>query len=202
MGRGCRLKHPENATPNLDKLARSGARLTNFYTAPTCSPTRSSLLSGVDHHRAGLGTMAEAIDVNQRGKAGYEGYLSEQVIALPKILATAGYQTYMAGKWHLGLEAAHSPKARGFKRSFVLLNGGSGHFDDLGITRAKSIYREDDERVNLPKDFYSSRTYTDKIIQYLKEDEKSEKPVFAYLAYTARHWPIQAPREAIDRYKG
>ncbi len=145
--------------------------------------------------------MAEAIDANQRGKAGYEGYISDRVVTLPEVLETAGYRTYIAGKWHLGLDEAHSPKARGFKRSFVLLNGGGGHFDELGINWEKSLYREDGKLVGLPEDFYSSRIYTDKIIHYLKADEKSEKPFFAYLAYTAPHWPIQAPREAIDRYR-
>jgi arylsulfatase len=61
----------EIATPNLDQLANSGVKFTNFYTAATCSPTRAMLMSGVDHHRAGLGTMNELITDEQRGKPGY-----------------------------------------------------------------------------------------------------------------------------------
>ena len=74
----------EIATPNLDRLALSGVRLTGFHTAPTCSPTRSMLLSGTDNHRAGLGTMAEMQAPNQVGKPGHEGYLRTDIAACPK----------------------------------------------------------------------------------------------------------------------
>ena len=63
-------------TPNLDALAKAGVRLSQFYVAPTCSPTRSMLLSGTDNHLAGLGNMAEELRVNQQDKPGYEGYLN------------------------------------------------------------------------------------------------------------------------------
>jgi len=86
----------EIRTPNLDALAASGVKLTQFYVAPTCSPTRSMLLSGTDSHLAGLGNMAYELRQNQQGNPGYEGYLNFRVAALPELLYDAGYHTYMA----------------------------------------------------------------------------------------------------------
>ena len=114
----------EISTPNLDALAQSGRTFTNFYVAPTCSPTRSMLLSGNDNHIAGLGNMAEQMAPNQRDQPGYEGYLNDQIVPLPVLLRGAGYHTYMAGKWHLGEEPERLPSARGFERNLSLIDGG------------------------------------------------------------------------------
>lgn len=194
----------EIPTPNLDELAESGVRLTNFHTAATCSPSRAMLMSGIDNHRAGLGVMAETIEMfsNVEGKPGYEGYLNQRVAALPEVLKEAGYDTYMAGKWHLGMTEEQSPAARGFDKSFALLEGGSGHFDDLGLTNPKSTFREDGKITTLPEDFYSTKFYTEKMKQYLEEGKDSDKPFFAYLSYTAPHWPLQAPDDVIALYEG
>lgn len=189
-------------TPNLDALATAGVRLTSFYTAPTCSPTRAMLMTGVDHHLVGLGSMAEALAPNQRGKPGYEGYLNRRAAFLPAALADAGYRTLMTGKWHLGHGEEHSPAARGFQRSFALLDGGAGHFTDLGIDKPHAAFREDGKPASLPKDFYSSRFYTDRMIDYIEEGRDTARPFFAYLAYTAPHWPLQAPEDSIREYRG
>ncbi|MFT5133771.1 MAG: arylsulfatase A-like enzyme [Gammaproteobacteria bacterium] len=191
-------------TPTLDALASGGTLLTNFHSGAVCSPTRSMLLSGTDNHLAGIGNMAEAMAPNQLGQPGYEGYLNFRVVSLPTLLKDANYHTYMAGKWHLGLEEETSPLARGFERSFALLNGGGGHFNDMGVelTRKKVPYREDKDLVALPDDFYSTRTYTDKLIEYISSNQGDGQPFFAYLAYTAPHWPLQAPDASIAKYKG
>jgi len=193
----------EIQTPNLDALAASGVRLTQFYVAPTCSPTRSMLLSGTDNHLAGLGNMAEELRENQQDNPGYEGYLNFRVAALPELLRNAGYHTYMAGKWHLGLTEETSPAARGFEHSFGVVQGGGGHFSDMPIVGPNpAIYREDGKRVDLPEEFYSTRTYSERMIQYLENRPDDGKPFFAYLAYTAPHWPLQAPKESIAKYEG
>lgn len=193
----------EISTPNIDQLARGGVLLTSFYVAPTCSPTRAMLMSGVDHHRAGLGHMAEDLAPNQVGQPGYEGHLNFAVAALPELLRDAGYWTAMAGKWHLGLDAETSPAARGFERSYAQLQGGAGHFDNLNLVGpGPALYREDGERVDYPAGEYSSRFYTSRLIEYLQDDRRRDKPFFGYLAFTAPHWPLQAPRETVERYGG
>ncbi len=193
----------EIETPNLDRLASEGLKLVNFYASPACSPTRAMLLSGVDHHQAGLGNMAEELAPNQIGKPGYEGYLNSRIISLAELLKANNYRTYMTGKWHLGLQPDHGPSARGFDRSFALLQGGGSHFDQSGLAAAspKSLYREDGRLVDLPENFYSSDFYTSKLISYFSEDRESTKPFLAYLAFTAPHWPLQAPEDLIEKYQ-
>ena len=200
----------EIQTPNLDRLAFGGVRLTNFHVAPTCSPTRSMLLSGVDSHKAGLGNMAEEIAPNQQGQPGYEGYLNDQVVPLPKLFKDAGYRTYMTGKWHLGMTEETSPNAKGFDKAFALLQGGASHFPDMAPIYAedpnnvpKAKYWQDGKLLEeLPDNFeFSSQFYVDQLIQYLGQEQDSDKPFFAYLSYTAPHWPIQAPDSVIDKYK-
>lgn len=197
----------EIPTPTLDSLAQSGITLTEFYAAPTCSPTRSMLMSGTDNHRAGLGSMAEFMrNANPEllKQPGYEGYLNERVAPLPQLLRDAGYETFMTGKWHLGKKEEQSPAARGFDKSFVLLEGGAGHLSNLGMTKDVPLpnYREDGKKAEIPEDFYSTQFYAERMKQYLASRVDKDKPFFAYLAYTAPHWPLQAPAESIARHKG
>ena len=192
-------------TPHIDKLAREGLMLTNFYVGGTCSPTRSMLMSGVDHHLVGLGAMSEHIAPNQIDQPGYEGYLNKSVVTIADRLSEADYQTYMAGKWHLGLTEETSPAARGFDRSYALLPGGAGHFDQTGLHKKvhPAAYREDGEAAVLPADFgYSTDFYTRTMIDYIESGLNTDQPFFGYLAYTAPHWPLQAPPEDIAKYKG
>lgn len=196
----------EIQTPNIDTIADNGILFTRFYAASMCAPTRSMLLTGVDNHRVGLGNMAEFLKDNQRGHPGYEGYLNDRVATLPELLKTSNYHTYMVGKWHLGYAHNQSPRARGFDRSFALLDGGASHFEDMaGITthHTKARYREDGELLDsLPQGFYSSRTYTNKLISHIESNMGDGQPFFAYAAYTAPHWPVQAPDDVLDKYAG
>ncbi len=193
-------------TPNIDLLAQQGTRLSRFYTNMTCSPTRAMLLSGVDNHLAGLGNMAETIAANQQGLPGYETWLNDNVITIGEVLQDAGYRTYMTGKWHLGLEYDQGPHSRGFDRSFALLFGAASHFDDMagaGLDRPKALYRQEGELLEeLPAGFYSTDFYTERMIGYIEETRHEDRPFFAYLAYTAPHWPLQAPDEYLDKYHG
>ena len=191
----------EIATPNIDSLADAGVVLTNFYTAPFCAPTRAELMSGTDHHRAGEGLMQVHID----GMPGYEGHLNDQVLTVAERLRDSGYQTFMAGKWHLGKGDEQTPFARGFERSFALLDGSASHYDDQAgsLTGTVARYSENGQRVeSLPEGFYSTDFYTDKILEYLRDRDFEDRPFFAYLSYTAPHWPIQAPDEDIARQEG
>jgi quinoprotein glucose dehydrogenase len=195
----------EIRTPNLDALARSGLLLSTFLVSPACSPTRAMLLSGADAHLAGLGTMAGQIDANQKGRPGYETVLSDRVVPFPALLRAAGYHTYVAGKWHLGTDAAHGPERAGFERSFVLLKGGASHFADateLNESTSRAVYREDGREVALRPEFYSSEDYTDRLIRMIESGLSDGRPFFAYAAYTAPHWPLQLPDAELDRYRG
>ncbi|KAL2672210.1 hypothetical protein Neosp_012911 [[Neocosmospora] mangrovei] len=209
-------------TPNIDALAAeaNGIRFTNYHVAAACSPTRSMLMTGTDHHIAGLGELAEFTrsSVAHQGQPGHEGYLNERVVALPELLKDGGYHTVMAGKWHLGLKPEHHPIARGFVRSFALLPGCANHYgyepqyDDpdnephkFFETATRALHVEDDKFVEkLPDGFYSSDAYGNKIIEYLssRTKEEKQKPFFAYLPFSAPHWPLQAPKEVVDKYKG
>ena len=196
-------------TPNLDRLAHAGLRFTDFHSAPACSPTRAMLLSGTDHHVAGIGTMLEVAPPGFRGAPGYEGYLNDRVAALPELLRDAGYLTLMSGKWHLGHSLDRSPAARGFERSFALLPAGASHYSVAaggGVSPAPTLYTEDDQFVSVPDDFYSSDFYTDKLLEYFRERaddrENQARPFFAYLPFQAPHWPLQAPDESIATYRG
>ncbi|RJG11615.1 arylsulfatase [Massilia cavernae] len=228
----------EISTPNLDALAASGRLLTNYHTGSTCSPTRAMLMSGTDHHRAGLGSMAEAVAVLvARGVApygaantynfdtlpdGYEGYLNDRSLSMAQLLRDAGYHTYMAGKWHLAsmpsaaplasggspwvYRPASYPNAKGFERSFVQLQGAGSHFAAVPgrptVADLGSVHQEDGQPATLAPDFYSSTTYTDKLIAYIDSNKADGKPFFAYAAYTAPHWPLQAPDADIAKYAG
>lgn len=204
-------------TPNLAKLANRGIRITDFHTAAACSPTRSMLFTGTDNHIAGLGQMAEFAARHPdlfKDKPGYEGYLNDRVVSLPEILHDAGYYTFIAGKWHLGLLPEYWPVKRGFEKSYTLLPGAGNHYkyipkDENGEESKflPFLYAEDDRKVDaekeLPEDFYSTNFFTDKYLEFLDDKEqRAGRPFFSCLTYTAPHWPYQAPKERVDKYKG
>lgn len=196
----------EIRTPNIQQLADNGARFRNFHTSALCAPTRAMLLSGCDNHHAGLGNMPTAHATNQYMQPGYEGYLNRDVLTIPEILKESGYHTYMAGKWHLGEHQDRRPHSRGFERTFTFLGGGASHFSDQralsDFEQPHTKYSEGGKTIEkLPNDFFSSDFYTDKMMQYLSEQE-DDKPFFAYLAFTAPHDPLQVPDAWLDKYKG
>ena len=195
----------EIKTPNLDLLAQDGVRFTEFYTHASCSPTRSMLLSGVDTHLNGLGNMDEWTAPNQVGVAGYEGYLNDRVVTLPQLLKENGYHTYMVGKWHLGKAPDQIPAARGFERDFSLLDGGGSYWDMTNISAAapRLVFTEDGHYLTrLPKHYYATKTYTDKLIGFIDANHGDGKPFFAYVAHQAPHDPYHLPREWRRRHVG
>lgn len=196
----------EISTPHIDALAKRGLRASNFYAAPSCSPSRSMLLSGTDSHIAGIGNMAEWTGPTQRGKPGYEGHLNERVASVATLLRDGGYHTTMAGKWHLGEKPDQWPAARGFEKDLSLLQGAGSHWADMqGLlpSEPRVTYTRNGQPVaELPKDFYSSKDLTDFVIESIDENGRDGKPFFAYLAYQAPHGPLAVPGAWRDRYKG
>lgn len=198
----------EIRTPSIDALAGEGVQLLSFHTAPTCGPTRAMLMSGIDHHRAGVGTNAASLLrlPNLRGRPGYEGYLNDRVVTFATLLKDAGYHTFMVGKWDLGKTPDTLPVARGFDRSFGLADGGASHFSDAtrSLSAAPGVtYFADDAILDaLPSDFYSTSDYTDRMIEFVSGRPEDGRPWLAYIGYTAVHWPLQVPDEWLERYAG
>jgi len=196
----------EIETPNLDTLAEQGLMFTDFHVSVSCSPTRSMLLSGNDNHVAGLGTMAELLAENQKGKPGYEGHLNNRVVSLAEVLRASGYHTYMAGKWHLGHAEGTLPFDRGFENTFSILPGGGSHWADmLGILPMDDpakYSRNGKHLAELPADFYSSRSYADSMMEAIRENRGDGQPFFAYLAFTAPHDPLHVPEPWLSKYHG
>lgn len=192
-------------TKNIDALAGEGIRFTNFYAAPNCSPTRAMLMSGMDHHQAGIGAMKALIGPNQKGQAGYEGYLNNRTVAFSELVKDKGYRTYYTGKWHLGKHEVAHPNARGFDKAWWQASGTPGsHFDWTAPNpRIKNNYFENDiPQKEIPANFFSTNFYTDKLISYLEEDKDKNQAFLGVLSFSAVHLPIHCPESHIDLYKG
>jgi arylsulfatase/uncharacterized sulfatase len=195
----------EIATPNLDALATAGTRFASFHVSSECSPTRAMLHTGVDNHRAGVGAMRETVPWSHYGKPGYLTVLDRSVVTLASLLQDGGYRTYAVGKWHLGKEAHNLPGARGFGRSLVQADSGSDNWDPrqryLGLTDKVHWY-EHDREARMPREYYSSRFFVDRALDWLAADAARPEPFFLYVAFQANHIPLQAPPEAIAPYRG
>lgn len=190
-------------TPNIDRLAAGGMRFTQFYNAARCCPTRACLLTGLYPHQAGVGGMVHhGADIRPPGP--YQGYLNDKCVTIAEVLKTAGYQTFMSGKWHVGESRPHWPRDRGFDKYFGLISGGANYFD-IAKGKAEGIKRQmaiDDKPYTPPKDnFYMTDAITENAVKHLDCCCK-DKPFFLYAAYTAPHWPLHALPEDIARYKG
>lgn len=193
-------------TPVLDQLGKKSMLFSNFHVLPSCSPTRSALLTGNDNHVAGMGIMSE-MDypfLHRQQLPGYMAYLSKQVATIPELLRDNNYHTYMVGKWHLGEGSGKDPFDRGFEETFILGTGGGSHWNDRKALAPPQHmdYTRNGKEVDLPNDFYSTRNYTDSLLQFIDRNKADQKPFFAFLSYTAVHDPLHAPKEYIDKYKG
>ncbi|SDG30495.1 arylsulfatase [Dyadobacter soli] len=186
----------EIQTPNLDDLAKNGLRMSQFYNASRCCPTRASLLTGLFQHQAGVGDM-----VNSRPQPAYQGYLNQHCVTLAEALKQSGYKTYMAGKWHVGGRPDQWPVKRGFDRYFGLIDGASSYFDNSSYRpNQKLTIALDDQEYTPEKGYYATNAFTDHALEFIEQNQKGN-PFFLYLAYTAPHWPLHALPEDIARYK-
>jgi arylsulfatase A-like enzyme len=197
----------EIETPNIDQLAANGLRFTQFYNCARCCPTRASLLTGQYPHTVGLA---------RNGRS-----LTRNGITVAEALKEAGYNTAMAGKWHLSrttplrtteahqrwLDHRYDPEVpfapldtypvhRGFDRHYGVIWGVIDHFDPFSLVDGVTPV------VTLPRDYYFTDAITDKSVEHLKDFGKSEKPFFLYVAHCAPHWPLHARPEDIAKYKG
>lgn len=191
-------------TPNIDRMASEGLRYNNFHTTAICSATRASLLTGANHHAAGVNAVIELGSGTPNGL----GYVDHQYALLSEILKEYDYDTLAVGKWHL-TDAQNTtqagpftdwPLGRGFDRYYGYLQAQIDQFHPSLI--------QDNSFIPQPKQpeegYHLSEDLTDKAIEYIFTQKSAypENPFFLYLAYGAVHAPHQAPKEYIDRYKG
>ena len=191
-------------TPNIARLAAEGLSFTNYHTAGSCAPARAMLLTGVDSHRNGVPNIPEALPPEQSAYENYQGVLGDGVVTLANLLQDAGYHTYMTGKWHLGHTPQLLPSARGFDRTIAMADTGADNWEQrtyLPIYDRANWYADGEEHT-LPDDFYSSKYFIDKTIEFIDSNAEDEQPFFAYIPFQAVHMPVQAPREFSDKYAG
>ena len=195
----------EASTPNIDRLAKRGMMFTNYHASPMCAPSRAMLITGSDSHLTGVPNLPIFLPPEYISQSGYEGVLNNKVQTIATRLKNNGYRTYMTGKWHLGHTETTLPSKRGFDRTFILDASGADNWEHkpyLATQDAKPPWFQDGELVDLPDDFYSSKTYVDKMISFMKEEEEREDPFFAFIAFQAIHIPVQAPKEFVEKYQG
>lgn len=188
----------EIPTPNIDKLAKIGVRLNNFYNSARCCPTRASLLTGLYSHQAGIGFMATD---RYKDIPAYQGYLNGKSVTLGEAMKSNGYYTMMTGKWHVGQvgDGGVTPWGRGFDRSFNTIAGNFFYRD------AKAQLYLDGRRVRnaeLPTDWYTTDLWTSYGLKFIDDSIKTNKPFIWYLAHNAPHYPLQAPEEEIAKFRG
>jgi arylsulfatase len=183
-------------TPNIDKLAKEGVRFSHFYNTARCSPSRASLLTGLYPHQAGMGHLS----TENFTEEGYVDDLSKHAVTMAEVFNSAGYATYMTGKWHIAKDIVNKndisnwPMQRGFQRYFGTLNG-SGSFYDPGTLVSNNTY------IAAGDNFYYTNAITDTAVKFINE-HKTPNPFFFYIAYTSAHWPLHAPEKDVQKYKG
>jgi arylsulfatase len=196
-------------TPNLDQLAHSGLRFSNYHTSASCAPTRAMLLTGVDSHRTGVANISEALTPEQAHSPFYRGSLNHNVVTIATVLKDAGYNTSMSGKWHLGYkDESLLPINRGFEQTVTMpFSGGDNWTQQAYVPHyEKTLWFENGEEITIPEDFYSSKFIVDKTIKQLEnnrqKDKTKNKPFFSYVSFQAVHIPVQAPKKFTEKYVG
>lgn len=188
----------EIATPNLDKLAENGIRMSQFYNNARCCPTRASLLTGLYPHMAGIGWMTGT----NMNLPGYQGELNDHCLTIAQVLKPAGYDTYALGKWHVAANLKDDgpkqnwPLQRGFDQYFGIIPGAANYFNPKGLTVGNTNIKAD-------KNFYLTDAISDTSAKYIRQQalKKVKNPFFMYVAYTAAHWPLQAKQKDIKKYE-
>jgi arylsulfatase/uncharacterized sulfatase len=193
----------EAHTPNIQALAARGALLTQYRSSPLCSPSRAMLLTGVNNHRAGVGTIPETLPPAHESNPQYQGRIAPGVQTLATRLRAEGYRSYLTGKWHLGHGHGALPIAHGFDRSYTLDASGADNWEQKPYMPyyQRADWFEGAARATLPEDFYSSRFLVAQMIRYLEADRSRDQPFFAYIGFLANHIPLQAPTELVEKYR-
>jgi arylsulfatase len=196
-------------TPNIDRLAATGVRFTQFYNSARCCPSRAALMTGLYPHQAGVGDMVDeyARPVREKLNApAYSDHLSSHTPTIAEVLREAGYRTGMSGKWHLGYRTNEWPAARGFDQAFGVIEGAMNYYG-FGMQHTGVITNPPmalNREIYLPprEGFFATDSFTDFAVKFIEARNSDSRPFFLYLAYTAPHWPLHARPETIARYRG
>jgi len=194
----------EIPTPTLAALAETGLIATDFYVSAAGPPTRAMLLTGVDHHLALAPNPARPQPASRLPlREDPEAHLNDRVVTVATLLRDAGYHTFMAGKWELGTEPDELPAAHGFEQSFALLESIASYWSDMksvSTAQRRARYSQNGMLLeSLPDDYFSTRFFTDFLIERIDAKGGDERPFFAYLAYQAPHAPLSVPNDWRDR---
>lgn len=193
----------EIRTPNIQQLADSGVRYNRFTVTAMCSPSRAALLTGLNHHSAGVGWVSEW----DYGYPGYRGEITREAVTLPQILQQHGYATFAAGKWHLTNGEHRSrigpfdawPTQKGFDRYWGFMEGETDQFEPAFIVSGNEIQ-------DMPKDpdYYFPDDLTNRAIGMIRDlrTVSPDKPFFLYYAPGAVHAPHQTLPADRERYRG
>lgn len=175
-------------TPNLDRLARDGARFTDFYANhPICAPSRAGLLTARYQHRFGF-------ENNGPMSADLPNGLPRDVPTVPERLKSAGYRTGMTGKWHLGLMPFHAPTARGFDFYYGTLFGAMAYVPE-GASGSKTVVRGTEIE---PMPAHVTEAFGDEAVSFIERNR--DDPFFLYVSFTAVHAPMQTTQRYLDLF--
>lgn len=187
----------EIPTPHLDRLAARGVRFSAFNTSARCCPSRAALMTGLHPHQAGIGSFAYRHPKPGMGPA-YTGHLLPTCATLAEMLGDVGYSTWMVGKWHMGIPG---PIERGFQNYFGYKNFLAHSQDQWNPEHYVRLPETTEPELSYtPGDFYVTDVFTDYALEFLGQARKKEQPFLLYLAHSSPHFPIQAPKESIDRH--
>jgi arylsulfatase len=185
----------EIRTPHIDSLAGSGVRFTHFRNTARCCPSRTSLLTGLYAHQAGVGHM-----VNPRPTLpGYQGDLNHSCVTIAQVLKGAGYQTMISGKWHVTPNNGKKhnwPLQRGFDRFYGIIAGAASYYQPWTLTRDNEPIQPEG------RDFYLTDAIGQNAAKFIEDAARRPEPFFLYTAFTSPHWPLHALASDIERYRG
>jgi len=188
-------------TPHLDSLGRDGVRFTNAYAnGAECTPSRTAILTGRHPQRAGgmecpigtgnVGRYDEAIRLRERNDLG----LPPRMAVLAPGLKSAGYATAIVGKWHMGYEPKFNPLDQGFDRFFGILGGNVDFYRHRELSELPVLLRD---RAPVQAEGYMTDLLRDEALGFIRE-QRSDRPFFLYLSFTAPHFPFQPPGRPND----
>ncbi|WP_395649779.1 arylsulfatase [Brevundimonas sp.] len=193
----------EIGTPHIDAMAREGAQYTNFHTTGVCSATRVALLTGLNHHSAGMGWLADA----DNGTPGYRGDMTHAAPTIAEHFHARGWSTYHIGKWHVNSvktdanlgDPANWPLQRGFDRAYWFHGHSSDYFRPAEFREGNSVIE-----IEARDDYYVTDDLTDRAIADIRRHQamSPDTPFLMYLAHAAPHSPLQSRAEDMTAVRG